>query len=971
MKTLRYILLILGCIVSGVFVSEAQNTFTASGRLIDAETEEGVAGVVIEVSPAAHPDSKRYYTTEYGGHFRIPGLKPGTYNCTTQFLGYEPKDFEFKITYLPKDVGTLRMRQSAINIDVVVKEVVATRTQMLGDTLRYNADAFKVAADAEVEDLLKKMPGITIQNGRIEAHGEVVKQIYIDGSEFFGGNIQQALQSIPAQAVEHIEVYNRLSDAAQVTGVDDGEGGKVINIVTKGSLNRSQFGKMHVGLGVEPNANTRLTDKFKYTGGGSVNVFRDDMRFTAMALVNNLNKQNFSDDGMSVTNSSNSNNASRTYSVNSQNGIARAELAAFNYIDRWGKRKRIKFEGNLYYNHLNAKNDFTIDRWYNAPAKIDTAHYDQFANPDNHTLRFRGRMEWKLAKRQRLLFNPNISFTHNHSVNSVDTTSTRWGQSGIRYMPSGNSGLSRTYSLNLYAQYQYKFLKQGRIALLVFSFGHSNTDTDRDYYSYSGKVWPVDPLTKYSYQRRFQDASTTNLRLQPTWRERLGRYTTLNVTYRLHLILRDRDLLNYKTDPDYIVDPARLITKTSSSYYGVVTTQQAGVGFRYNKHKNWFTLSAMVQDTKLSNRNLWLSETKTHSYLHPAYNATLQWSFSPRNTIRVSCNSEVKAPGLWSMLDVFDMSNTSYLSRGNSDLKPYCEYNFFGRYTHIAPTKGITFMVMGKAEYLQDYIGSKIAYSPMTFTFDGSKYSPLQVSKPVNLSGRWTYEGRVGVGLPLKTIKSNLNLSAGATYSKIPIEIVNGDTLDLSVDTNFDTPGAKEMMKNLSGWGQVVLGSNISENVDFTIDWRGTYSNNRSSLAMMNNKYFTHTARANVKIVLPLGFTITTMYSYTQYVGFTNDYNDDFMLWNISVGKKVLNRLGEIEFCVHDALDQNKSFGRSVWSGYSQIRYNSVIGRYFLLKFTYNLRSIVGGMKRMQVSTGVPVNRFAATERRLNQLLKF
>lgn len=958
METLRRIIvsILFATCVAAVY---AQQTVSVSGRLFDSENNEGVIGAVIEVTPVAAPDKVRYYTSEYGGYFKIPSLRAGSYKCVATFVGLADREFAFEVSSLPLNLGTLDMKPSSIGIEAVVKEVVSTRTTMVGDTLRYNADAFKVATDAEVEALLRKMPGITISDGKIEAQGEVVKQIYVDGNEFFGGNLQQVLQSIPAQAVEHIEVYNRLSEAAQITGVDDGEGGKVINIVTRQSLSNSSFGKLHAGYGYEPDAARNIASKHKYTAGGSVNIFRGDARVTVMALVNNLNKQNLTDDDMAVSNSSNSSKASRQFTVNSQQGVASAEIFALNYSDKWGMRKRAKFEGNVFYNHLNAKNDFTIDRWYNAPAKIDTTHYDQFANPDNHTLKFRGRLEWKVAKRQKLVIIPNATYTNNSSVNRVDSTSLRWGESGYRWMPSGNDGWSHYYMVSAYAQYSYKFLRQGRTFLMVASVSHSDSDADRNYYSNgAGKTSKKSPelaTIGYTYSRKFTDTETTTIRIQPTYRDRIGRYSTINLSYRLQSQLRSRDLLAYSTDGDYLIgENATLNPKTSSSFDGAFTYHQAGGGYRYSRNRNWFSLSASYQNSRLSNHNRWTGDRTLRSYHHPIYNATLQWSFNSSNTLRVSCNSEVKAPSLWTMLDIYDVSNSQYISKGNPDLKPFAEHNFFARYTNISALKGTTFMLMAKAQHMQDYIGTDIVYSPETIEIDGKKYNPIQLTMPVNLNGYWSYEGRASIGFPVKFLGSNLNISLGANYSTVPV-VVNK---------------SPDMMDNLTGYAHLVLGSNISENVDFTIDWRGAYSTNRSSLAVLNNDYFTHTASANLKVVLPLGFTLATNATFTQYVGFTNNYNDCFTMWNISVGKKVLRRLGEVQLCVNDVLNQNTSFGRYVWTGYSQVRYNSTMGRYFLVKFTYNLRNFAGGSRRMRLESrqSAPTSYFEQIERKLKAL---
>lgn len=941
------------------FTAMAQSGAHISGRVVDGDTLEGVAGAVIEVNAVKTPSQKRYYTTEYGGYFRIPNVAQGDYDAVVTFIGYANKKFSFRSEGLPKSIGDITITVSAIGIETVVKTAVSTRTMIMGDTLRYNADAFKVAVDAEVEALLRKMPGITITDGRVEAHGEVVKQIYVDGNEFFGSNIQQVLQSIPAQAVEHIEVYNRLSEAAQITGVDDGEGGKVINIITHRSINRSCFGKVHAGYGYEPDANRAVTANHKYTAGGSVNIFNDDSRVTVMGLVNNLNKQNLSDDEMSIKSSANRNTGSRQFSVNNQSGIASAEIFALNYTDRWGRRRRANFEGSLFYNHLNAKNSFTVDRWYDpAVSKKDTIHYDQFANPNNRTFKFRGRLEWKVAKRQRLVLIPTLNYYPNSSINRTDTTSLRWGESGYRWMPSGNDGWSKSFSQGLYAQYSYKFMRQGRSLLLVASVSNNNSDSDRDYYSNgAGKTNKKDPdkaTVAYTYTRKTTESNTTTYRLQPTFRERLGRHSTLNMTYRLQAQIRTRDLFSYATDADYLIDTNRINRRSSSSFDGMFVYHQAGAGYRYGKNRNWFSVSAMYQHSRLSNHNRWTGDRVLKTYDNFVYNATLQWAFNTQNTLRVSANAEVKAPSLWQMLDVYDVSNSQYLTLGNPDLRPYTEHNYFARYTNLSTRRGTTFMIMAKATLMPNYIGTSIDYSPETIEIDGKKYNPIQLSKPVNLDGYRSFEGRTSIGFPISFISSNLNIALGATYSNIPI-CINGEN---------------QLMDNLTAYTDWTLGSNISENVDFTLRWRGSYSDNKTGKDVLDNEFFTHRATANMKFVLPLGFTITTSGVFTQYLGITNNYRDSFTLWNAAVGKKVLRNLGEVELCVNDILNQNTSFSRGVWAGYSQIRYNSTMGRYFLVKFTYNIRSFPTGAKRLKVKnpTGVSVNFFDRIERRLRDM---
>ena len=984
---------------------------TVSGRFFDAVTREGVVGAVIEITSPRDTLFKRHYTSGYGGYFKTPALPRGEYKLSATFIGYTEYTRNFKVDALPVNLSDMAMEQASVDVGLVVKEIVVPRAQIVGDTLRYTASQFKVTVDAELETLLRKLPGISINNGRIEAQGEVVKHIYVDNKEFFGGNIQQVLQSIPAQAVESIEVYNRMSEASQITGVDDGDGGKVINIITKGSLSHSEFGKMHAsgGLGYSKMPEAMKFDsqgkpilgignyeddlKGRYSVGGSMNVFRDDMRLTVMALANNLNRQNLSDEGISMSGSTNRTNASSSFSVNRQSGIATSEIFAISYSDRWGKRNRAKFDGNFFFNHSDSENSFTVDRWYNAPSKLDTIHYGQYSNPNNLNFRFRGRLEWKVAKRQRLYLTPTYRYTNNFSINSQDTTSMRLpgSQSGVRYYPSYNEGRSISHNAGLYAQYSYNFLKHGRVLLIVANLSYDDSDNWRNYESYSGTLATEADRrgqNKYSFSRNTTQQQTTTFRVNPTFRERLGRYTTLNVSYNFQYQLRDRNVLNYTTDDTYEPFMDKIKPKSSSSYDGLYIFHEASAGMRYGKGKNWFSLNLRYRNTELTTTNRWASENGTipRNFNNFLYNTTLNIAANSKHSLRVALNSKMRVPGIWTLNDQYNVNNSDYLSVGNPDLKPSQEHDAFVRYTNVSSRFGTTFMVMAKAVYVQDYIGTKVVYNPGKIELldyilpDGTphyaKYTPIQLTQQVNLNGHWSCEGRMSLGLPLKHLHSNLNFVVGGSYSDIPMEVVDTDYLAKNnipvIDENgrFSVRGENVLMHNTNAYAQVTLGSNISENVDFTVTWRGTYSYNNSTLSDFNNQYFMHYLRGNIKAVLPLGFTITSSLDFTHFVVFTHNFNDMFTLWNISVGKKVLNGLGEVELCVNDVLNQNTSFGRYVIANYSQLRYNSVLGRTYLAKFTYNLRSL-GGQARRNKTLRVPQDPLGDIQSRLDALLSF
>ena len=257
-------------------------------------------------------------------------------------------------------------------------------------------------------------------------------------------------------------------------------------------------------------------------------------------------------------------------------------------------------------------------------------------------------------------------------------------------------------------------------------------------------------------------------------------------------------------------------------------------------------------------------------------------------------------------------------------------------YTNSNVEKGRTFMWMFSMQNTSDYNATHVVSNPGTITLGGVQYKPNYYSTPVNLDGYWSLRTHLSYGFPIGFLKSNFNVMAGVSYSLTP-SMLGGE-----VDADgFITGGKRNDTSNIGYDFNTVLGSNISENVDFTLSWNGTYNEATNSLGESGskNRYFNHRAQGNMKFVFPLGFTFTGSVAYTQYIGFTNDYDDSYLLCNAWIGKKIFkNKRGEIMFGVNDLLNRNKAFARTTGSGWTQNATNSVIGRYYMVQFTYNLR---------------------------------
>ncbi len=922
-------------LLAGTSAAQAQERkATAVGTVIDATTQTGIPGAVIEIVPAKTPDKKRYVQSTATGAVTIPSLVYGDYELRVSFMGYQADTLQVKVASARHDLGRIALKPEMI--ETVVKVVHQIRTSQDGDTISYNAGAFKVANDSDVEGLLKKMPGMKISDGTVEVQGETVKKILVDGKEFFGEDVTTAIKSLPAEAVDRIEVFNKLSDQAEFSGMDDGEGYKALNIVTRPNMRQGQFGKVYAGYGYDPDAVGE--PKSKYLAGGNVNIFHGTTRLSVIGLFNNVNQQNFSfEDILGVTGSRG--RGVGQYMMRPQAGVAHVNAVGLNFSKQWGKDDKVKLAGSYFFNNTNTTNDSWLEKWYEDPSPIDTLEQTGYSSTRNNNHRLNLRLDWKISENQSLMSRSNFSTQSNDPFSRTDGR--QWGQSGYSTIYNRSNSSSSGYNLRQFLQYRAKLGKDGRTISVDGSVNYRDNDNDR--FSESNRAGATEydylttPFEKIPFltieELREQNAILTqyivtpsksySLRAGMTYTEPVSKYAQLSLEYSTQYNYSERDRRSF--DEKEVLNP-----ELSNSYNSGYTTHRVGPGFRWSKKKNTFVAKLFYQASSLKGEFIYPNAEKIrHNYGNLTYFMMGNLQFNKQNSMRLFVMSRTEEPSLGDLQSVPDVSNPQYISAGNPALDPSYSHTVNFHYNHTNIEKGRTFMWMFSLNTTQDYIGSNVLYDK-TLIADALKeqnltgYSPLQYSSPVNMDGYFSVRTHLSYGLPVKFLKSNLNLSAGVNYSTTPSMINN----------------RKNTSEYMGYDARVVLGSNISEKIDFTLSWNGTYSTAENSQAKkQTNDYFYHSATGSLKLVFWKGFTLTASASYTQNIGFTNNYNEEYTLCNLYLGKKVFrNQRGEILVGVNDLLNQNTAFSRSVGSGYTQNSINSVIGRYYMVQFVYNLR---------------------------------
>lgn len=920
---------------AGLLVSAnlaAQTTGSIKAILVDAATSDAINGAVVELAPTTSPDQKQYSTSADKGAISITKLKSGTYLMTITFLGYEPLIDTVSVEG-KTDLGTLRMLQEAKRIDDVKVEVQAMRTSQRGDTVVYNADAFKVNRDADVEGLLTKMPGIRIgSDGSIEAQGETVQKVLVDGREFFGEDAATTVKTIPAEMVKNIEVYNKLSDRAEFTGVDDGEGYKTINIVTSLDKRSGQFGKVYGSYGYED----------KYIAGGNVNIFSGDQRISIIGLANNLNQQNFSFEdivGATTTSSASSGRgmmggggggfgSARNFMVRPQDGVSTVQSVGVNYNNKWDK---LELTASYFFNHSCNRNEQTINRWTYTDSDY-IQYYDATSNSssENYNHRLNALLDYKINANNNIRLRANYSYQkYNNDGTTESETSNMLNDVSDLLMGRTSNADSRSNGSNgsVNLLYRSKLNEMGRSLTLSgnYRWGSNNAHSNPLQTIY----YPLRADSLYN-QRIDNLSSNYTISAEATYNEPLSKKAQLSLEYEFSYRYNDRDKNTWLEQNNQYELTDYLSNISNSGYY----THQVGPGFSLNTDLANISFDVKYQYSTLNNdREAPSPKANTsNSFSNVVYGGRFNFNFDKQNMLRLMMRSYTSNPSISQLQEVPDFSNTQYVTSGNQNLRPSYQQDLMGHYVFSNVPKGRTFMIMGGVQINSKAIVDSTVINNPNFVIKGGDGSETllgvgnQFTRPVNMTnGGWSARGGVNYGFPLNFLKSNFNVNLGLSYNESK-SYLNG-----LVNNNTGTYYNAGLQ----------IGSNISENLDFSILWNGSYNLNRNSTdsSKQLNKYVSQYAEMSLKWIAWKGITFTTTGSYSQYKGLTDDYNEEIVLWNAYIGKKIFkNQRGELSIGVNDIFNQNRGFSRSVQSTYLQNTTNLAIGRYYAVQFIYNLR---------------------------------
>ncbi len=916
--------------------------YTVQGTVKDDSMHIPLPGAGILLSSTTDSNNVQSIETDSLGHFLFQDVPQGTYQFMVSFIGYGTYDQLLSISNASLDLGDIRLKPFGVLIHYVTVKGKPVPVTQKGDTLEYNSSAFQTNPDATSEDLLNKMPGVTATTGSVKVNGEDVKQVLVDGKPFFGDDPSMALKNLPADVVDKIQVFDKLSDQAQFTGFDDGNSSKTINIITKLANMKGDFGKVYGGYGQDN----------LYNAGGNFNWFHGNRRISVLGLFNNINQQNFTSQdllglssgggsggsgrggggrgsggngggGSSGFSGGSSSGSSNNFLTAQQPGVANTGSGGLNYSDNWGKK--IKISASYFFNRIHTIDSASLARSY-VPG--NTFYQENTFAPNlNYNHRFNLRLDYAIDSFNTVVFTPKLNLQTNRASSLLNASTQQLPLDLNSFLnttrdssQANNSGYN--YAANLL--FQHKFKKPRRtLSLNLESDGNQKTGNGINY-SLSEYYNPTD--TSFIDQQNSQNTSGYTYSANLVYTEPIDSFSQLMLNYNPSYSMNhiDKEISNFNAlQQDY----SSLDTLLTNTYQNTYLVQNAGLSLRKNKKKLMLMAGLHVQYASLHGTEIYPDAfTLEKPFLDVLPQAMLNYRFSKTSNLRLLYRTNTNIPGISQLQSVINNSNPILLSTGNINLKQDYEHTLLLRYGKTNVKKSTGFFLYLFGNYAQNYIGNAtyLVQHDSTLSNGYLLKSGSQLSMPVNLQGYVNTRSFLTYSFPLGFLKSNLNLNTGFTYNRIP-GLINS-AMNLANNYNFSQG--------------LVLSSTASENLDFTLSYTGNYSIVKNSLqSNLNNNYYSHTALFKVNWILAKRITLNSSIANSLYRGLSSAYNQDYYLWNAYVSYKFLkDRSLEFKLGVNDLLNQNNNISRTVTDSYVEDDRSNVLHRYGMATLTYTFR---------------------------------
>ena len=888
-----------------LLVSFASYSLNITGTVIDGATREPLIEATVRLLAAKDSAFVKGVSTNIDGRFTLSGVKKGKYILQLTYIGYSTLNQDVDASAGSNvRLGTIEMKEASEILGELEVVAVKTPIKVMVDTVEYNADSYHTQPNAVVEDLLKRLPGIEVDSdGKITAHGKSVTKFLVNGKEFFSDDPAVASKNLPADMIDKLQVVDRKSDFARLTGVDDGDDETVINLTVKKGRDNGWFGNAQAGYGTDD----------RYQANFNVNRFWNGNQITFLGNLNNINQLGFSD------------GTSGRFRGGRSGGITISRALGLNF--NIGNEEIFRIGGDVMYSNTDRNVSSRQDRQYIFTDSTAYAYVRNLSRTRTNSVSANFRMLWKPDSFNTVEFRPTFKFNH---LNSYSTDSTS-NFSGEKAEVSRNKNLDNSsgnsYDFSGRLIYSHNFRSHpGRSYSLSADYSLSNTRERENSISDIVRHLVEDGdevLDQYADNHTWSNSVSARV----TWNEPLGNVANGNFlvfSYRMNYKWNNADKFTYTLPDDYdgLLPPVDLEPDPdySRSYRNHYFNQNIRMGYKKaGPALNYEVGLALVpQMTKSidfinSDRNIERWVWNYAPYLRLKY----QWN--KKRSIQANYRGRSSEPSIDQMIPVPDISDPMNIKIGNPDLKPSFAHNLNIRFQDYNEELQRSIMLNGDFTYTQNSVISKTTYDPQTAG---------RTTEYLNVNGVWSMRLMNIMSMPLRNKKWTISnhLFGNASQDKGFNNNVANTSHNYSV---FESPGIAFRPDN------------------FEFELRPQYRLQLSTNSMQNQNNRTihsYGGRLDCTYYTPWGLTIQSDVNYTANKGYAAGFNTNVWLWNASISQQFLkDKSLTLAVRAYDLLGQVNSISRSINANYIQDTWNNTLTRYFMFSVSYKFNTFGKG----------------------------
>ncbi|MCR4852471.1 MAG: outer membrane beta-barrel protein [Prevotella sp.] len=926
----------------------AQNAFEVSGTIVDKTTGEAIIGGSIKL--LSLPDSAFVTgaTTGAQGEFSLTDVKKGTYALKISYVGLATKCVPLDLTEQKKkkvDIGYITMAADAIQLQGVEVTTHVAKVAVSGDSLVYNAAAYRVPEGSTLEALVKQLPGAKVdKEGNITINGKTVSKILVDGKEFFLNDKEVAMKNIPTEMIDRLKTYDRKSDLSRVTGIDDGEEETVLDLTVKKGMKNGWYGNVNLGAGT----------RHRYAERFNVNRFNDDFQATLLGSANNVADMGFGGGG-------------GRWGGWGMEGLRSSKEIGGNFATA---KPKLETGGSVRYRYDGSDNENTSStEYFNASLAKYSEDYSKNLT-SNRRLTGNFRLEWKPDTMTNIIFRPDLTYQQNrgmghstsasYSANPNDSIVSRLADILVNGNANRNQNYSTSVNLKGELQANRKLNNRGRNLTLrvVSSLGDGSSK------QLSAANITYNNVGTDQQNNRYYETPTKNYGLlgQLTYSEPVAdrTYVQLGYTYDYSYSKNDRRAYIYDSDAyqtlqqsleqkrydidavlhfmeemNYILngtDSAANRLSQISEYRNY--NQTINLSFRRVRENYNFSigLDFLPQHTTLNYKYMGKEYPEvTRKVFNIAPRVNLRWNFDKQTNLHVRYNGRTRQPSMTNLLDIEDDSNPLVITKGNPGLKPSFSHTVFANFNSYKAEQqqGIYSWMWFNAT--RNSIDNKTTYDNQT---------GVRTTMPMNINGNWNGGGGVGFNTGLGKQKLfNIGIDLGGDYAR-RVGFYNNDTDDT------DTKSVTRSINLNSGLEFSYRKNQLNIMLNGRLDYANS-KNNVNDMANMNTYDFSY--GAEFEWTAPWGTSLSTDIGMSSRRGYSQSaMNTNELLWNAQVSHSFLRgRALTVMLQVNDILGQQTNISREISALMRTDSRNNAIYQYGMLRVVYRF-NILGGKNNLK-----------------------